>query len=74
MTMTNFGRTKTKNGTKIKLCKEAANALKSKKAIPSDDRLLRMVNGYSVNDVPSSATLRWMAVQILGSYGYEFEV
>jgi len=59
--------------TKIKLCAEAASALKYVKYQPSDSHLLRMVNGYGVNDMPSSAMVRWMAIQILSSYGYTFE-
>ena len=55
---------------KIKLSKEAQHALKRIK--PSDKRLIEVVNTNEATKSCTDQLARWMAIQILGTYGYEF--
>lgn len=57
----------------IKLTKEGARALN---LAPSDDYLIRIVNNMREDFYMECkpATVRWLAIQVLGSYGYKFEV
>lgn len=58
--------------TKIKLTEEAARAIKLKG--PSDNQLRKILLSNANKDMPDSRTCRWLAAQVLGQYGYTFEV
>jgi len=57
--------------TKIKLTQAASSALENQ--TPSDNRLVDVLNGNSLNSDATRQLQRWMAAQILGNMGYKLE-
>lgn len=47
---------------------EAANAIKRKP--PTDKDLIKMLNGYEENSLPSSEQVRWLAAFVLTARGH----
>lgn len=57
----------------IKLTKEGARALN---LAPSDVNIIDLLNSSSASEYIATHPLvvKWLAIQVLGSYGYKFEV
>lgn len=62
----------TNNTLVIKLSKEGARALN---LAPSDNKLIELLNSESNLYIENKPLiLKWLIIQVLGSYGYKFEV
>jgi len=58
--------------TKIKLNKVGINALEYRGM--SDNTMLMILNQDGDQPIVTRRAIRWLCIQVLGQYGYEFEV